>query len=104
MDGGPLTEGKQVKVSATVWAYSDFASDTLDLFHAPDANNPSWTYLTTLVPTGGRRQVLSATMTLPAGSSLQAIRGVFGVRDTPATSCSFGSYTDHDDLIFAVDP
>ncbi|MDC0712426.1 Ig-like domain-containing protein [Stigmatella sp. ncwal1] len=102
VDGGPLTSGQQVTISATVWAHRNFASDTLDLFHAPDVNNPTWTYLTTLVPTGMGRQVLSATVTLPAGSSLQAIRGVFGIRSAPAASCFFGAYTDHDDLMFAV--
>ncbi|WP_224368090.1 Ig-like domain-containing protein [Hyalangium versicolor] len=102
VDGGPRALGQQVTISATVWAHRNYTSDTLDLFHAPDANNPSWTYVTTLVPTGSGRQVLSATMTLPAGSPLQAIRAVFGIRGTTAEICSAGSYMDHDDLIFAV--
>ncbi|MDC0707133.1 Ig-like domain-containing protein [Stigmatella sp. ncwal1] len=102
VDGGPLVPGKLVTISATVWAFAEFSYDALDLFHAPDATNPTWTYLTTLVPTDKDTQLLSATLPLPAGSSLQAIRGVFSFGSTSVTSCSTNEYTDHDDLIFAV--
>ncbi|SEM63339.1 Serine protease, subtilisin family [Stigmatella aurantiaca] len=101
VDGGPLLPGKQVTVSATVWAWTTFTSDKLELFHAPDANTPVWTHLATLAPTQAKSQVLTATFTLPAGS-LQAIRGLFRYSGTTVVSCSTGGYDDHDDLIFAV--
>jgi aqualysin 1 len=99
-DGGPLMPGKVVNVSATVWAWSSFSQDALDLFHAPDANNPDWTHIATVIPTQAGNQVLSASFTLPAGS-LQALRGVFRYQGTPGP-CVPGSYNDHDDLVFSV--
>jgi aqualysin 1 len=103
VDGGPLLPGKQVTVSATIWAWSSFGSDKLELFHTPDANASTltWTHLGTLAPTKAGSQVLTATFTLPAGS-LQAIRGLVRYNGTAAVSCSTGSYDDHDDLVFAV--
>ena len=38
-DGSTLAAGKQVKVSATVWAYSSFTSDHLDLYYTANANS-----------------------------------------------------------------
>ncbi|HYH94880.1 Ig-like domain-containing protein, partial [Hyalangium sp.] len=99
-DGGPIAEGKAVNIAATVWAWTTPSYDTLDLYHAPDANNPVWTQIATFVPTQVGSQVLSASLTLPAGN-LQALRAVFRYRGTTA-SCSPGLYDDHDDLIFAV--
>ncbi len=101
VDGTAFAPGKTVKVDATVWAYSTGTSDSLDLYYAADANSPSWTYLTTLVPSAGGAQVLSATFTLPSGGSLQAVRGNFRYTGTVG-SCSTGSYDDRDDLVFAV--
>ncbi|WP_224365833.1 Ig-like domain-containing protein [Hyalangium versicolor] len=100
VDGSPLVEGKQVNISATVWAWSTPSYDWLDLFHAPDANNPVWTYLGSLQPALAGSQMLSTSFTLPAGG-LQAIRGVFRYKGVSA-SCSELSYSDNDDLIFAV--
>jgi leucyl aminopeptidase len=103
-DGTPLKAGKQVRIEATVWAYSSPASDKLDLYYAANANSPTWTFLTTLTPTKAGSQVLSATYTLPAGA-LQAVRARFRYGGT-ATACTTTTtgYTDHDDLIFAVSP
>jgi hypothetical protein len=101
VDGTDFAVGKTVKVEATVWAWSSGTSDRLDLYYAADANNPSWTYLTTLAPSAGGAQVLSTTFTLPAGGSLQAVRGNFRYNGTVG-SCSTGGYDDRDDLVFAV--
>ncbi|ADO75261.1 S8 family serine peptidase [Stigmatella aurantiaca] len=101
VDGGPLLPGKEVTISATIWAWSTFANDKLELFHTADANNPSWTHLGTLAPTKAGSQVITKTFTLPAGS-LQAIRGLVRYNGTAGVSCSTGSYDDHDDLIFAL--
>jgi subtilase family serine protease len=99
-NGGPLTHGQSAKVTATVWAWNTGSSDALDLYYAANANSPTWTYITTIVPPAGGAQSLSATFTLPTGS-LQAVRAQFRYEGS-ASSCTTGSYNDHDDLIFAV--
>jgi kumamolisin len=97
---GSLTHGTTATVTATVWAYSGYTSDALDLYYAANANSPSWVFITTIVPTKAGAQSLSATFTLPTGS-LQAVRAQFRYLGR-ASSCTSGSYNDHDDLIFAV--
>ena len=99
-DGSTLAAGKTVTVSATVWAYSSFTSDHLDLYYAANANSPTWTLIGTITPTVAGAQTLSANYTLPSGS-LQAVRAQFRYNGS-ASSCTTGSYNDHDDLIFAV--
>jgi len=99
-DGSAFAAGKTVKVSATVWAYSSFTSDHLDLYYAANANSPSWVLIATITPTAAGAQTLSANYTLPSGS-LQAVRAQFRYLGS-ASSCTTGSYNDHDDLIFAV--
>jgi subtilase family serine protease len=98
--GGALTHGTSVTVTATVWAYSGFTSDALDLYYAANANSPSWTFIKTIVPTKAGAQTLSTTFTLPTGT-LEAVRAQFRYLGS-ASSCTTGSYNDHDDLIFAV--
>jgi hypothetical protein len=99
-DGSAFAPGKTVKVSATVWAYSGFTSDHLDLYYAANASSPTWVLIATLTPTAAGAQTLSANYTLPSGT-LQAVRANFRYTGS-ASSCSTGSYDDHDDLIFAV--
>ncbi len=99
-DGSTLAAGKTVKVSATVWAYSGFTSDHLDLYYTANANSPSWTLIGTITPPAAGAQTLSANYTLPSGS-LQAVRAQFRYLGS-ASSCTSGAYNDHDDLIFAV--
>ncbi|MBI3182495.1 MAG: hypothetical protein HYZ28_10150 [Myxococcales bacterium] len=100
LDGSDFAAGKTVKVEVTVWAYSSYTSDKLDLYYTATAGNPSWTYLTTLTPAGPGAQTLSATYLLPAGF-YQAVRGNFRWGGSPAT-CDTGSYNDRDDVIFTV--
>ncbi len=100
LDGSNLAPGKQVRITAKAWIYST-SFDRLDLFSAAAATSPSWTYLTTVTPTATGLQTMTATYTLPAGGPLQAIRGVLRYRESVA-ACGAGSYTDHDDLVFAV--
>jgi len=99
-DGSTLAAGKTVKVSATVWAYSGFTSDHLDLYYTASANSPTWTLIGTITPAAAGAQTLSANYTLPSGS-LQAVRAQFRYLGS-ASSCTSGAYNDHDDLIFAV--
>ena len=100
-DGSNMAPGKTVTVSATVWAYSSFTSDALDLYYAANANSPSWVLIGTIVPPAAGAQTISRNYTLPTGGSLQAVRANFRYTGS-ASSCSTGAYDDHDDLIFAV--
>ncbi len=97
--GGNLAAGQQVTIQANVYAYST-TSDTLDLYYAANASSPTWTLLGSYHPSATGSTTISATYTLPTGS-LQAIRANFRYQGS-ASSCSTGSYDDHDDLIFAV--
>jgi leucyl aminopeptidase len=97
---GLLTHGNTATVTATVWAWSTPSADSLDLYYAANANTPSWVLIGTITPTVAGAQSISRTFTLPTGS-LQAVRAQFRYQGT-ASSCTAGSYNDHDDLIFAV--
>jgi nitrogen fixation protein FixH len=97
VDGSLLAAGKQVNVQATVWVYS--AADYLDVFFAPDANNPVWTLQATLPVTGAQvLKTLTTSFTLPA-ATLPAIRGQWRY-NSAADACSSGGYNDRDDLVF----
>src|SRR5262249_7302748 len=98
--GSNLTHATSATVTVTVWSYSSFTSDHLDLYYAANANSPTWTFIKTINPTGSGVQVLSTTFTLPT-RSLQAVRGQFRYQGR-ASPCTSGSYNDRDDLIFAV--
>ena len=100
LDGTDFVEGATVEVETTVWAWSTGSSDTLDLYYAADANNPSWTLVGSFSPPGGGAQVLTAQYVLPAGS-MQAVRANFRYQGTQS-SCSGGNFDDADDLVFAV--
>src|SRR5271157_3982620 len=99
-NGRALMQGASATVTATVWAYSAYTSDALDLYYAANANSPSWVFIKTIKPTKAGAQSLSATFTLPTGS-LQAVRAQFRYTGS-ASACTAGAYNDHDDLIFAV--
>ena len=62
--GGPLTHGTSATVTATVWAYSAYSNDALDLYYAANANSPSWVFIRTIVPTKAGAQNSSATSSL----------------------------------------
>ena len=57
-DGSDFAAGVDVTIEVTVWVWGA-SSDRLDLYYTSDANQPSWTFLTTLVPSGeiGRAHV-----------------------------------------------
>ena len=99
-DGSNFAAGKTVRIDATVWAWTTPSADHLDLYYAANASSPAWTFIATLTPSAAGAQTLSATYTLPAGS-LQAVRANFRYQSS-AGACVSGSYTDHDDLVFAV--
>ena len=99
LDGLDFSEGATVNVDVTVYAYSTGSSDTLDLWYAADANNPSWQLIGSYTSAGGI-QTINAQYTLPAGA-LQAVRANYRYQGSQST-CSTGSYDDTDDLVFAV--
>jgi leucyl aminopeptidase len=99
-DGTNLAAGKQVRVEATAWVYSTTA-DRLELYYAANATSPVWTLIGTITPPGTGARTMSATYTLPTGSTLQAVRARFRYQGS-AGACGTGSYIDHDDLVFAV--
>jgi hypothetical protein len=101
LDGTPFASGKTVQVEATVWAYSSYSSDHLDLYRAADAASPVWTLIGTLTPAAAGLQVLTTTYQLPAGGPRQAIRGVFRYNGA-AAPCTTGAFDDRDDLVFPV--
>ncbi len=86
---------------ATVWSWVP-ASGFLDLYHAGDANNPSWNYITTLQAPAAGSQTLSAQYTLPAGGNMQAVRASYRLNGS-ADPCSPGNFDDHDDLVFTLE-
>ncbi|MFE8602514.1 M20/M25/M40 family metallo-hydrolase [Archangium violaceum] len=98
-DGTNLAAGKQVTVTATVWAYAA-ASDTLDLYYAANASSPSWVLIGSYKPAGSGARTITANYTLPSGTN-QAIRANFRYQGS-AGVCTTGSYDDRDDLIFTV--
>ncbi len=98
--GGDFTAGDTVEISATVWAWTTPSEDSLDLYFAADANNPSWVFITTLQPSAAAENTLTATYTLPTGA-LQAVRANFRYQGS-VSPCSTGAFDDHDDLVFAV--
>jgi hypothetical protein len=101
LDGTTLAAGKTVRIDATVWGFSSYSLDALDLYYAPDANAPSWTLIGTVPATGAGSHVLSKTYTLPSGSTARAVvRGVFRYGGSASTCPSGSSYTDVDDLVF----
>ncbi|MCP3964482.1 MAG: exo-alpha-sialidase, partial [bacterium] len=65
LDSGNFTEGDTVQIDATVWAWSTFTADTLDLYYAADATNPSWVFIASIQPSGTDQQVITTQYTLP---------------------------------------
>lgn len=102
LNGELLAEGKRARIDVDVTPYSN-ATDALDLFYTANANQPTWTYLTTLLPVGTSHlvQTLSAEYVLPVGG-LQAVRAQFRAGGNAGSACSGGAYDDHDDLVFVV--
>lgn len=100
-DGTAFAVGKEVTVQATVHS-NGYSSHSLDLYVAPDASNPTWSLVSTLVgPYGPGTGTLSATYLLPAGGR-HILRGVYRPDSTAPSPCIVGASIDHDDLVIAV--
>jgi subtilisin family serine protease len=101
LDNSPLGPGKLARVDATVWAFSGYTSDFLDLYYNTDVSTGIWTLIGTIGARSAGSQVLSSTITMPSGGLIQAVRAQFRYTGT-AAPCSTGVYDDHDDLVFRV--
>ncbi|MES2673709.1 MAG: Ig-like domain-containing protein [Pseudomonadota bacterium] len=101
VDGSGFAAGKTVTVKATVWAYSSYSSDKLDIYYSPTVSSPSWRLITTITPTKAGANVLQASFALTPGETQQAIRAAFRYGGS-ATPCDTGSYNDRDDLVIPV--
>ncbi|MFP2905911.1 Ig-like domain-containing protein [Pyxidicoccus sp. 3LFB2] len=100
LDGNPITAGRTVIVEATVWAFSSYQNDFLDIYAAADASSPNWVFVATVSPTMAGAQVLSTSFVLPNGAR-QAVRGAFRYGGS-AGECVANTYNDRDDLVFSV--
>lgn len=101
--GVPLLEmrGARLVVGARAWAHGSHTADSLDLYHAANPLNPSWTLIATLKPATRGESTMSGTFTLPSGWTTQAIRAQFRYGGTAGT-CTSGAFSDRDDLVFSV--
>ena len=87
----------------TLWCYSA-TSDFLDLYYTTSTATPAWTAIATGLTCGSTgARTLSRTFTLGATAGQHAIRAQYRYLGA-ASSCTAGSYNDHDDLFFNVAP
>jgi len=100
--GGLIEEGGRAFVTVKLWCWNTGSSDHADIFLSSDASSPDWQELTTITCPGGGEQTIRHAFDVPSGAN-QSIRVNFRYNGSPST-CSSGSYDDHDDLIFAVKP
>ncbi|MBI4597804.1 MAG: S8 family serine peptidase [Candidatus Omnitrophica bacterium] len=101
VDGSALAPGKNAIVDATVWCWG--TSDYLDLYYTADATSPSWTPIATNLQCAASSQTktFSQSLTLVNAQGLHAVRAQFRYGGA-ASTCTVGSYNDHDDLVFQV--
>ncbi|KAL3784103.1 hypothetical protein HJC23_012735 [Cyclotella cryptica] len=97
--GATMVKGGRVTIIATVYAYSAFSSDYADFYYASDVD-PSWKFISTKQPSGGGVRQILVDYELPQ-ASIHMVRVNFRYNGA-ASSCTSGSYNDHDDLVFAV--
>ena len=105
--GGNLQAGARAEIKATVYAWDDGSQDTADFYYATDVNNPVWTLIGSLIPSGGGLRTLTVEYTLPdSDSAVQAARVNYRWMGTQGGSsggtCSGGWYDDVDDIVFSV--
>jgi hypothetical protein len=100
LDATQMSPGKVVRVDVTVWGFAPGLSATLDLYSTATAASPTWTHIGSVKSGKAGQHVLSLDYTLPSGP-VQAVRARYRHRGQ-ATPCGAGDFTDHDDLVFAV--
>ncbi|MCM2334430.1 MAG: Ig-like domain-containing protein, partial [Anaeromyxobacteraceae bacterium] len=99
---GSLASNAEVQVAIRYWAYAGNEADQIDVWHAADARNPTWTLLGTFTPAAAGAGELALPFTLPSGP-LQVVRANFRFAQPGPATCSPGDVGDRDDLVFAVD-
>ena len=97
--GGCLAPGAQVTVTITVYCYS--SSDSLDVYYTSNADAPSWQYIGTGQCSSSGIHTFTANITLANTTGLHAVRANFRYQGS-ASTCTAGSWNDHDDLVFDV--
>jgi len=98
--GDFITEGGRAYVTVKLWCWGSGASDTADIYLTKDASSPDWEPLDSITCPGGGAQTIVQAFDVPKGTN-QSIRVNFRWGGS-ASTCSPGSYDDHDDLIFTV--
>jgi subtilisin family serine protease len=110
---GFLASGRKAFVTIRYWAYAGNEADQVDVYHAADADDPSWVHLRTLTPVAAGLNEQVVAFTLPTGP-LQVIRANFRFAQPGPSTCSErvlapddpppeDDFGDRDDLVFAVD-
>lgn len=99
--GGTFARGSTVEIVTTVWVWKNHQQNTVDIFHADDAEAPEWTLIESLQPEGPGEQTLTTSLTLSNGN-VQAIRAQIRY-EGEAKPCDAGDHSDRDDLVFKVD-
>jgi hypothetical protein len=99
-DGSNLSVGKTVQIDITAWCWG--TSDWVDVYYTSNASTPSWTVVGTAYqcPSAGAKTI-TRTVTLGSAVGAHAVRAQIRYSGT-ASSCTTGSYNDHDDLVFHV--
>lgn len=100
-DGLPFTDGADVTVEVIVW--SEGKADELDLFYSSSPGS-AWDYVGTVPTSHSGYNTLSFNFSLyPTGKNKQIIRALFrNEANASHQACFARPYTDHDDLMFAV--
>jgi len=97
-----IIEGGRAYVTVKLYCWSTGASDTADIYLTQDASSPDsgWQFLASIPCPGGGVQTITQAFDVLRGTN-QSIRVNFRYNGSNST-CSNGSYDDHDDLIFTV--
>jgi len=105
LDGGPLANGKLVRVDAEVWSIKQKGNyDSLDLFISTNSAQ-SWTALNTIHISENGAHILSSTVTLPSQGTVAILRGSYLDGDAPGDPCpSYAANGDRDDLVLYLTP
>eukprot|EP00985_Skeletonema_marinoi_P016456 scaffold8866_cov150-Skeletonema_marinoi.AAC.1 len=98
--GDFIVEGGRAYVTVKLWCWNTGASDTADIFLTQDASSPDWQLLASIPCPGGGEQTITQAFDVDKGTD-QSVRVNFRYNGS-ASTCSNGSYDDHDDLIFTV--
>jgi aqualysin 1 len=98
--GANFATNATVRIEVSVWSFGPGSNSVL-LYHAPNAANPQWTYLGFRNVFAGDYGVYSWNLVLPQGSN-QVVRAMIIRNGISAGPCHNAQVRDADDLVFAV--